>query len=62
MLDLQPRVDFQEVELAVGRQQKLDRAGVDVADGLGARARRRRSSRGASASSSAGEGDSSMIF
>ena len=28
MLDLQPRVDFQEVELAVGRQQKLDRAGV----------------------------------
>ena len=32
MLDLQPRVDFEEVELAVRRQQKLDRSGVHIAN------------------------------
>ena len=35
VLDLQARVHLQEVEGAVGTEQELDRAGVDVADGLG---------------------------
>src|SRR5204862_4306899 len=40
MLDLNARVHFEEVELAAGREQKLDRARAHVADG--ARRRRRR--------------------
>ena len=40
MLHLQPRVHLQEVEGAVRRQQKLDRAGIAVADGLGGGDRR----------------------
>ena len=34
MLDLQARIHFQEVELAVRREQELDRPGSDVADRL----------------------------
>ena len=34
MLHLQPRVDLEEVEGAVGRRDELHRAGVEVADGL----------------------------
>ena len=41
MLDLQPRVHLHEVELAVGVEQELDRAGADVADGSRQRDRRR---------------------
>jgi len=36
MLDLEPSVHLEEVELAVGRQQKLDRSRVDVTDRVGA--------------------------
>jgi hypothetical protein len=32
MLDLQPRVHLEEVELLVSIDEKLDRAGVGVAD------------------------------
>ncbi len=45
VLDLQPGVHLQEVELAVGREQELDRAGADVADRPGRGDRRRRTAR-----------------
>ena len=35
VLDLQPGVHLQEVELAVGGQDELHRAGAPVVDGLG---------------------------
>ena len=34
VLDLDPRVHFDEVELSVGREQKLDRADIGVANDL----------------------------
>ena len=32
MLDLQPRVDFEEVELPLAREQELDRSRSDVSE------------------------------
>src|SRR3546814_12490621 len=37
MLDLQPRIHFQEIEPAVSIEQKFNRAGADVIHGLGRR-------------------------
>ena len=62
MLDLQAGVDLHEVEIAVGADDELHRAGVEVVD----RARRlHRGLRPCCARSSGvrnGEGDSSMTF
>ena len=41
VLDLQPRVHLQEIEMAVAVQQELDRAGADVVHGARRRHRRR---------------------
>ena len=61
MLDLEPAVDLDEVRLALGAEEELERPGALVADGAQAR------STDASISSrvsgeSAGDGDSSTSF
>ena len=62
VLDLQPRVHLEEVEPAVLVEQKLDRAGIGVADGARDRGRRRRDRAPAAPAITASEAISSTTF
>ena len=62
VLDLDARVDLEEVPAAVGGEQELGRAGADVADGLGQAQRGARPARARSSAPTAGEGASSTTF
>ena len=62
MLDLEPGVHLQEIELAVRRQQELAGAGVAVADGGRGAHRRLAHARGAVSGVTAVEGASSTTF
>ena len=62
VLDLQARVDLDEVEVAVAVEQELDRAGVLVAGLARDRDGRRAQALRAAPASTAGEGDSSTSF
>ena len=62
VLDLDPRVDLDEVEVVVGVDQELAGAGVDVAGGLRAAGRRPRRAWCGPSSGRVGAGDSSTSF